>query len=144
MPTSVGMSPRHKQTSDLFLFQDRNGLAAGETTLDLVPISDVILTQLPAKADVVPAMATQKIDQAGLIILQLAPHLVQLVHVILKQLDGVVQFPLLGGLVPLLGGCQIGLKGGHLIMRFDDIADDPLDQRQSAIRLGQLKSFGGP
>ena len=64
--------------SDVRLFafaKRRNRLAAGETRLHLVPVADVFLAQLPAEADIVPLVAAGEVDQARLVVFQLAADL---------------------------------------------------------------------
>src|SRR4051812_49913517 len=74
----VGLLGRHTKLSDVQLFafpKRRNRLAAREARLHLMPVPDVFFAQLPAEADVVTLVPASKIDQAGLIVLQLAANL---------------------------------------------------------------------
>src|SRR5580658_6467856 len=57
---------------DLILFKNRYRLSAGESGLDFMPIGDGFLAELPAEADIVPAVPADEIDEAHLIVLQIA------------------------------------------------------------------------
>jgi len=57
------------------LFKNRHRLPAGESGLDFMPVCDGFLSELPAEADIVSAVAADEIDKADLIILQIAADL---------------------------------------------------------------------
>src|ERR1041385_4391990 len=69
------------------LAQRRNVLTPREPRLKLMPEGNLIFPQLPAQADIPPLVTSDKIDQAGGKILQLAADFGQLIHILLKQLD---------------------------------------------------------
>ena len=115
-----------------------------ETGLDFVPEFDGVFAEFPAEADVMAAVAADEIDQAHLVILQIAADFTQFFDVILQMLDGEVDFGLDRRLVFVFGGFEIGLHIGDLLVGLDDVGDDPADEGQRAIGFGELESLGGP
>ena len=67
--------------------QDRYRLPTGESGLDFMPVGDGFFAKFPAEADIVSAMAADEIDEAHLIVLQIATDFVQLVDVVLEVFD---------------------------------------------------------
>src|SRR5581483_2152446 len=118
--------------------QARHWLATGEAGLKLVPEADFFLAELPAEADVAALMAADEIDQAVLRILQLAADAVQLIDERLKAFDRLLVLPLLSGGVFLVARCRRTLlQRLDLFVHLDDVSDDPLDERQGAVGLGE-------
>ena len=78
-------------------------MSAGESRLDFMPIADRFLAELPAEADIMPAMAADEIDQTHLIIFQVATDAVQLIDITLEIFNLPVELNLYGLLVFVLG-----------------------------------------
>jgi hypothetical protein len=72
----------------LRLFQLRDGLASGEAGGDLVEELNFLFAQFPAEADVVTFVAADKIDEAGLIVLQFTADVMQLTEQAVEAIDG--------------------------------------------------------
>jgi hypothetical protein len=129
----------------LFVFLKlRNRLAAGEAGLDFVPEADGVFAELPAEADVVAAVTAEEIDEAHLIVLQVAADVVELLDVILEVLNGDVDARLNRRLVFVLGRFEVRLERRDLLVGFDNVGNDAAHQRQGTVCLGELESLGDP
>jgi hypothetical protein len=119
-------------------------LAAGEAGLDFVPKADGVFAELPAEANVVATMTAEEIDEAYLVVLEVAADVVQLLDIALEVLDGDIDPGLDGRLILVLGGFQIGLERRYLLVCFNDVGDDTADQRQGTDCLGEFESLSDP
>ena len=127
---------------DLILFKDGNRLAAGEAGLDFVPIGDGFFAELPAEADIVSAVPADEIDEAHLIVFQIAANFMQLVDVVLQVLDLAIELELEGRLILVLGGFKGRLESSDPFVGLDDVGDNAANQGERSIGLGQLEFFG--
>src|SRR5947209_5761927 len=78
----AGKSASHARCS--ILPQRRHRLPPGITGLQLVPVGDAVLAELPAEADLAALVFADEVDQALAVVLQLAADFGQLIDVILK------------------------------------------------------------
>lgn len=132
------------ELEELILFQDRHRLAACEAGLDFVPIRDGLFAQLPAEANIVSVVAADEIDQAHLIVFQIATDFVEFFDIVLQMFDGSVKLGLQDGLLLGLGAIEGSLQRGDLIVGLYDVRHNTTYQRERPIRLSQLESLGGP
>jgi hypothetical protein len=129
---------------DLILFKNRYRLSAGESGLDFMPIGDGFLAELPAEADIVPAVPADEIDEAHLIVLQIASDFMELIDVVLEVLNLSVELELEGRLILVLGGFQGCLQCGDPLVGLDDVGYDSANQGQRSVGLRQFELFGRP
>src|SRR4051794_9110302 len=123
-------------TASVGFLQRRNGLSPRVAGVDLVPVADLLFAQLPAQVDVAGLVAADEVDQADLVVLQLAADLAQLVDEVFQPAHGRVELGLGGRLVLGAAGLlHLGLEPQDQAVGFDDVADDAADERQRAVRL---------
>jgi len=89
------------------------------------------------------AVPADEIDQTHLKVLEIATDLVKFFDVILEMLDNEVELGLDRGLILVLGGFEGGLQESDVLVGPDDVGNDPANERQRTICLGQFESLGG-
>jgi hypothetical protein len=127
----------------LGLFERRDRLTAGEAGVAFVPVTDFFLAKLPAKADIMAAMAAGEVNQTHLVIFQFASDFRQFIDVIFKmvhrQLKAILHFVL----ALWAAICEFLLKFDGIRMRPDDIAHDTLNQREGFVGLVEGETSAG-
>lgn len=113
----------------------RNRLTPGETGFQLVPKTDLLLAQLPAKANIAAIVPADEVDEPNAEILQLATNLAQLVDVILQAFEALRQLLLNGRLIAGIGSFKLALSSCDIAMALHDVGDDALHERQRSVRL---------
>src|SRR4051812_27362941 len=128
----------------------RQGLAAGKSRIELMPMPDAVFAVFPAPQDFALVESSVEIDQAFVEALELAAHLVQLTEIAVDlpgyRIDVRLQVQLLFRLSPL--GAR--LRGDQLVLRHEilplgihthDVLHDSPHERKRAVGLSQRKEL---
>jgi hypothetical protein len=115
--------------------EDRNRLPPSCAGILFVPVADRRFAQFPAKTDIAAMVTAGKVDQALVVILQIAANLGQLVDVIFEEAHHRIQISLQRDLVFDCRMLDCVLQSRCFAMSDDDVIHHARNQRKRADRL---------
>jgi hypothetical protein len=128
----------------LVFLEQGDRLPCGKTAIRFVEMTDLVFAELPAEADFAALVSAYKIDKPHLVVLQLAADGDQFVEIILKAGELGVEISLYGLLIARRKITrESDLQFMRELMGVDNVRDNPTDQRQRTVCLGEGKNTPG-